>query len=204
MIRHVPWRYPPSFPHSRPGFRIETDRSIFCIFFRRGAASSAQKPRKSAIFAPALARKKYTLCIISQNAFIGRPCGRGGAAAAPERRLPACVRKCHGPSCFSVSGRIPAPQGQAAPVGFLCKKGTNRIPLPLGEGLGEGAPAAALTSDPGGCSSRRIPLPLTPSPKGRGTRTGSLRGMCGDVMKCHDSSFGHGRQGRGTGSPPAK
>ena len=86
-----------SVAHERPGLKIETDRSIFRVFFHRQAAFPARKRQKSAIFVLAAVRKKNLLWIISQAAHAGRPRGCSGAAPAPERWLPAGVMKCHGP-----------------------------------------------------------------------------------------------------------
>ena len=43
--------------------------------------------------------------------------------------------------------------------GLLCQWGTDRIPLPLGEGLGEGSSAAAPMSDPGTAAGFADPSP---------------------------------------------
>ena len=58
------------------------------------------------------------------------------------------VMKCHEMSCFSVSGRIP---------------------LPLGEGRGEGLSAAVPMSDPGAATGSAYPSP-DPLPQGEGRR----------------------------------
>ena len=68
--------------------------------------------------------------------------GRAGAAGTPRRR-----RLC----------AIPLR------LGFLCELGADRIPLPLGEGLGEGSPAAVPMSESGTETKA-----ADPSPKGRG------------------------------------
>ena len=76
---------------------IETDRSIFRVFFRRRAVFPTQNPQKSAVSVPEVMPNKNKVCIISQIADIERP-RSGGTAAAPERRLWAGVMKCHASS----------------------------------------------------------------------------------------------------------
>ena len=150
----------------------ETDRSIFRVFFAAEPLFRRRIRRNPPFPVPEIMPNKNKVCIISQIASIGRPRG-GGATAAPERRLWAGVMKCHDSSCFSVSGQIPD---------------FNASPLPLGEGVrGRGPLTSAADLEPG-IGARRTTPPLAPPPRGGGFER-RLWGMCGDVMKCHVSSW---------------
>ena len=162
MIRHEP-------PHPD---QLTRQTILYFVFFRRRAACPARNPQKSAILVPEIMPNGGDVCIISQIADIRRPRG-SGATAAPERRLWAGVMKCHDSSRFSVSGQIPD---------------FNASPLPLGEGVrGRGPLTLPQTLNPASARRRTTP-PLAPPPRGGGVER-RLWGMCGDVMKCHVSSW---------------
>ena len=68
-----------------------------------------------------------------------------------------------GPGLPRKTTRPPSPKGSTA------KMGAAPIPLPLGEGLGEGSPAAVPMSEPGAATEAALaPPPPPPPPAGGG------------------------------------
>ena len=163
MICHDSWRYPPPLRIRGPASELRQTGLYFVFFFaaepffRRGIRRNPPFPFRHSC------GKNSMACIISQIARIGRPRG-DGAAAAPERRLSASVRKCHDSSGFSVSGQIP---------------GFNASPL----SLGEGSVGVAADLEPGIGAAADDPSPY-PSPKERGIRAAPL----GTVRRCQEMS----------------
>jgi len=205
MIRHDSWRYPPPLRIRGPASWLRQTGLFFCTFFRRRAASSAQKPQKSAISVPAPARKKCTLAINSQIAPID---GRTDGAARPRRRKGGS-RQVSGnvmvrhvspfPAEFQASMRLPSPKDTLAKSRAFAP-----LFLPLFRGGGQVGVPSRLYGPAGARTppSTSLRSATSPSEEGEGQVCGGLavfaeesprrRGIraapLGHVRRCHEMS----------------
>ncbi len=82
---------------------------LYIVFFCRRVAVCGAEIAEIRHFRSSGRAEKSLLRIISQIVRTGRPRRYGGAAAAPERRLPADVMKCHDSSCSCLSTILAVP-----------------------------------------------------------------------------------------------